>query len=281
MVITVTLGAIGVAAPTLDDSINAAKAGGFAGLDFEVKKVLDISPDHALEKFGSAGVSPQVFGVPFEWRASEESWRQGLEDLPKLAQAAKRIGCSRCATWIMPASNDLEFGPNFDFHVARLTPIAQILGDEGITFGLEFVGPKTLRDQFKHEFIYTPEGMLEMGTKIGPNTGLLLDSFHWFTSGGDQSTFSNLTSDQIVYVHINDAVEGRNREEQIDGDRRLPGATGVIDIVGFLRGLSQLGYQGPIACEPFFSGLQDLSTDQDRLDTVKQSIDAVFAKACV
>lgn len=281
MVITVTLGAIGVAAPTLDDSIHSAKAGGFAGLDFDVRKVHEVGPDKSLEKFGNAGVSPQVFGVPFEWRASEDLWRNGLEELPKLAEAAKRIGCRRCATWIMPASNDLEFGPNLEFHVARLTPIAQILGDAGISFGLEFVGPKTLRSQFKHDFIYTAEGMLEMASKMGPNVGLLLDSFHWFTSGGDQATLSNLTRDQIVYVHINDAVEGRSRDEQIDGDRRLPGATGVIDLVGFLRGLNHLGYLGPIACEPFYSGLQDLSTDQDRLDTVKQSIDAVFAKACV
>ena len=33
--------------------------------------------------------------------------------------------------------------------------------------------------------------------------------------------------------------------------RRLPGATGVIDIAGFLQTLREIGYDGPVTPEPF------------------------------
>jgi sugar phosphate isomerase/epimerase len=40
-------------------------------------------------------------------------------------------------------------------------------------------------------------------------------------------------------------------DEQIDQKRALPGATGVIDIQGFLMTLDQVGYDGPITPERF------------------------------
>jgi sugar phosphate isomerase/epimerase len=58
-------------------------------------------------------------------------------------------------------------------------------------------------------------------------------------------------SDQLVHIHINDAPAGVDRDEQIDNQRRLPGATGVIDITGFLRSVARTGYDGPITAEPF------------------------------
>jgi sugar phosphate isomerase/epimerase len=230
----------------------------------------------AHKKFRAAGVAPAVFGVPFEWRADEEGWRNGLERLPALAAAAQTLGCTRCATWIMPASDDREFDANLAFHIARFRPIAEILGEHGISLGLEFVGPKTLRARFVHPFIFNAEGMLEMADQIGPNVGLLLDSFHWFTSHGTVDHLLRLRASDVVYVHINDAVPDRTPDEQIDGDRRLPGATGVIDIVGFLRALHKMGYDGPVAVEPFYPPLNELPSDDARLKAVKDSLDHVF-----
>jgi sugar phosphate isomerase/epimerase len=279
MIKTLSAGVIGVRTENLDAGLAAAKLVGFEGLDFNVGEIANMGADVARQKFDAAGVVPAVFGVPVDWRGEEGKWRESLKELPRLAKAAADLGCRRCATWIMPADNDRPFDENLRFHVERFRPIAETLGEHGIWIGLEFVGPKTLRDRFTHPFIHTAEGMLDMASQIGPNVGLLLDCFHWYTSHGTLDGLRKLRPEQVVYVHINDAVEGRTEDEQIDGDRRLPAATGVIDIAGFLKTLDEIGFDGPVACEPFYPPLNELATDADRLETVKQAVDRAFDQA--
>jgi len=277
----VTLGAIGVKADSLDEALAAAKSVGFTGLDFSIGQVAALGAEAAKQKFDAAGIRAAVFGVPFEWRREEDKWKAGLAELPKLAAAAQAVGCTRCATWIMPASNEMEFDEMFQFHVERFLPIAETLGEHGISLGLEFVGPKTLRSQFKNEFIYSAEGMMELAEKIGTNVGLLLDTYHWYTSHGTLDGLKKLKAENIVYVHLNDAPTGREVDEQMDGDRRLPGSTGVIATTDFMKALDAMGYDGPAACEPFFSGLKEMASDAERLAAVKASVDKVFAAAGV
>lgn len=277
MLVTLSAGAIGVRTSSLDEGLAAAKLGGFPGLEFSIAQVADMGADVAKAKFEEAGIVPAVFGVPVDWRGDEAKWKESLADLPRLAKAAADLGCLRSATWIMPASNDLTFDENLRFHVERWKPIAETMGEHGISIGLEFVGPKTLREKFTHEFVYRADQMLEMGAQIGPNVGLLLDCFHWYTSGGTVEELKGLRPEQIVFVHINDGAEGRGPDEQIDGDRRLPGATGVIDIAGFFSALREIGYEGPVAAEPFYPPLNDLPSDEERLKAVKAAIDKVMA----
>ena len=279
MIKTLSAGAIGVRTENLDAGLAAAKQGGFDGLEFSIGEVAAMGADVARDKFKAAAIEPAVFGVPVDWRGDEDKWMASLKELPALANAARDLGCNRCATWIMPADNDRPFGANLKFHVERFRPIAEILGECGVSIGLEFVGPKTLRDKFTHTFVYDMAGMLDMAGRIGPNVGLLLDCFHWYTSHGTVDDIRRLKPEQVVYVHINDAAEGRTEDEQIDGDRRLPAQSGVIDIAGFLGALHQIGFDGPVACEPFYPKLNDLPSDQERMSTVKAAIDKAFASA--
>ena len=61
----------------------------------------------------------------------------------------------------------------------------------------------------------------------------------------------SLRASDVVYVHVNDARSDMAVEAQIDNIRRLPSATGVIDLKGFLTELRDLGYDGPVTPEPF------------------------------
>lgn len=280
MYATLASGAIGVAASDLDSSIANAARHHFRGLEINIAQVaesIDLNGiDLTVAKFEAAGVLPAVFGPP-DFRGSQESWVDGLSRLPRLAAAAKAVGCHRAATWIMPCSNERAFDANMRFHIERLKPIANLLGENGISFGLEFVGPKTLRDSQKYPFVHTMEAMLEMGHKVGPNMGLLLDSFHWYTSHGTVHELRQVPREKIVYVHLNDGSSGREADEQIDGERDLPGATGVIDLTAFIHTLKELHYDGPCAVEPFKASLKELSDDEARLQAVKSSLDAALA----
>jgi sugar phosphate isomerase/epimerase len=275
-------GAIGVKTPTLGEALEAAKIGGFGGVEINPGEIADLIKAHGksavIARFTEAGIKPAGFGLPTDWRGSEEAWQAGLNDLPRLAEAAAAIGATRTMTWIMPCSNDRQLDENRAFHITRFTPIAKILGDYGLSLGLEFIGPKTLRETQKYPFIHTLEDMLAMGREIGPNVGLLLDAYHWYTSHGTIDQLNALTPAQVVYVHVNDAPVGVPVDEQLDGVRDLPGATGVIDIVGFLQSLRRIGYDGPVTPEPFVD-LSALPSDAARLQRVGAAMDDIWRKA--
>jgi sugar phosphate isomerase/epimerase len=273
-------GAIGVTTRTLEDRVAAAKTGGFEAVEIDVKEVADRletdGTDAVLQVLGD--IEPAGWGLPTDWRSSEEKFRADLLELPRLAGAAAAIGCHRTFTWIMPGSNDLPLEDNLRFHVDRFTSVAAILEGAGCRLGLEYIGPKTLRDQFKHPFLFTAEGMLNMAQEIGPNVGLLLDAWHWYTSGETADQLRQLSESDIVYVHVNDAPAGIDRDEQVDNTRALPGETGVIPIKDFLQALRDIGYDGPVVPEPFKKELADLPSDEDRLRLVGASMDKILGR---
>jgi len=275
-------GAIGVSAETLETRIEAAQIGGFDGVEVNPSEIADLVEMHGknavIAKFAEAGIVPAGFGLPVEWRGSQDAWEEGLNNLPRLAEAAAAVGALRTMTWIMPCSDTLEFDENKEFHVTRFTPIAKILGDHGLSLGLEFIGPKTLRDTQKYPFIHTMGEMLAMGREIGPNVGLLLDSYHWYTSHGTLDELRALTPAQVVMVHVNDAPVGVPVDAQMDGVRDLPGATSVIDIAGFLQSLQSIGYDGPVTPEPFVN-LSALPSDTARLQRVGAAMTDIWGKA--
>ena len=275
-------GAIGVQANTLEEALAAAKTGGFGGVEINVGEITGrvekSSAASVTDLFAAAGIQPAGWGLPTDWRGDEAAWSAGLNDLPRLARAAAAIGATRTMTWIMPCSDTRPYDENRDFHVTRFTPIARILAEEGVSLGLEFIGPKTLRDTQAHSFIHTMGEMLDMGQLIGPNVGLLLDAYHWYTSHGTLADLAALKPAQVVYVHVNDAPAGVPVDEQLDGVRALPGATGVIDIAGFLSSLQQIGYDGPVTPEPFVD-LSHLPSDAERLNTVGAAMDDIWQKA--
>ncbi len=272
--------AIGVRPSNLEEAIAAAKKGGFEGVEFDVReaatRVEERGADEVKQLFADARIRPAGWGLPTDWRTSEENWRNGLGELPRLAQAAAAIGASRTSTWILPSSDERPFEENRRFHIERFTPIARILADNGCRLGLEFVGPKTSRDKGRYPFIYRMPEMLEMGAKIGPNVGLLLDCWHWYTSHGTLEELHALRPEQVVYVHVNDAPAGIPVDEQLDNVRALPGETGVVDIAGFLGALEAIGYDGPVVPEPFKKELGTLPSDDARLEAVGAAMDAIF-----
>jgi len=255
-------GAIGIQA-SLTEGLELAKAADFQGLDINIGEVARLveekSADYVKGLFSDADLQMGAWGLPVNWRAEKEEFKAGLEKLHSLAKVAQSVGCPRLATWILPSSDDKPLEENIDFHVERFRPIGEVLSEYGCQLGLEFIGPYTSRAGKKYEFIYTMEGMLELCDKIGTgNMGLLLDAWHWYTAHGTLDGLRKLTADQVVHVHINDAPKGIPIDEQIDNIRRLPGETGVIDLVGFLKCLDEIGYEGPITPEPFSDKVKGL-----------------------
>jgi sugar phosphate isomerase/epimerase len=250
---------------TLPETIDLAKKTGFGGVDFSIREAADLAEAHSVsyvqDLFSSADVLPGQWGLPVAWN-KEDAWKQDLKALPKLAALARDLGCTRTATWCPPGSDTRDYDENFTWHAERFRAIAEVLKDYGCRLGLEFIGPKTSRARSKYQFLYTLEEMMSLAEAIGTgNVGLLLDAWHLYTSGGSVDDLDTITAEDVVVVHVNDAPEGVDREEQIDNVRRLPMATGVIDLPGFMRKLAAMDYDGPVMPEPFSARVNAIAED--------------------
>lgn len=249
-------------APSFEALLAAAAKYGYGGIDYGIEPALQLAERTSVravwEQFAKANVQLAVWGLPVEFRRDEAAFQRGLADLPKKAAFARELGATRCATWIPPTVPDGESAAHYALVVARrLRECAAVLGDYGVRFGLEWVGPKTLRAG-KTPFVWTMEQVLDLGAATGcSNVGLLVDCWHWYVTGGTQAQLEALSPEQIVHVHINDAPQ-KPVDEQIDNQRLLPGTTGVIDLGAFFAALRAVGYAGPVAVEPFDKSLPAL-----------------------
>jgi len=268
-------GAIGVKLP-IEQCVALAKKNGFDGIYFDVRWAAQVGPQKAKEVLD--GLKPAAFGLPFDYRCDTSDFTEKVLELADLAAAAKAIGCTRSSTWIPSWHDEMAYGENYVFHRRRMQWIAEALREHGISFGMEFLGPKTLRDGHKHEFIHTMSDMLRLCYDTGTgNLGLLLDCWHWYTSGGTLDDIKALKPEQVVDVHINDAPAGIPIDQQKDNVRGLPGETGVIDVKGFLQALQSIGYKGPVMAEPFSKRVNEMPPEEAVAVTAK-AIDSVWPK---
>ena len=207
-------------------------------------------------------------GLPVEFRGTEAAFEQGMKSLPDFARSLHRAGATRVATWLSPSHQSLTYVANFRLHARRLREVARVLGDHGVRLGLEYVGPKTSWSNNRFPFIHTMAEMKDLIAEINrDNVGFLLDSWHWYTARETEADLLSLKAADVVLCHLNDAPAGVPVEQQIDSKRALPCATGVIDVKAFLGAMIQIGYDGPVVCEPFTQDLRQMTPDQ-ALETV-------------
>lgn len=265
MTLSLSPGAIGVSADQREVIRLAAKHGFtavepfaqfLAGLD-------DAARDELLAELKTKGLAWGVAGLPVDFRGDDARFEQGLAELPRLATALQRCGATRVGTWISPGHNSLDYDANFERHRQRLTKIAKILKDHGLRFGLEYVGTPSLRARSAHPFIFNLSGARKLIAAIGiGNVGLILDSWHWWTASDTEAALLELRNEDVVAVDLNDAPAGLTLEQQQDGQRELPAATGVIPVKKFLDALRQLGCDAPIRAEPFNKTLNAMENEE-------------------
>jgi hypothetical protein len=83
-----------------------------------------------------------------------------------------------------------------------------------------------------------------------PNVGLALDVWHWHLGGGTFDQLRELGAGKIVTVSLADAEPSATAATADESQRRLPGETGVIEIVPLLTFLAKNKYDGPVTPRP-------------------------------
>lgn len=277
----INAGNIGVKA-TQQQLLEMAVEHGFEAISVYAESLSEMS-DQELSEFVGQMNDKEIqwgsAGLPVDFRKDEATFKEGIGPLPDYVKAMKKAGATRMNTWILSFDHNLTYRENFKQHTQRLGQVADILQDQGVRLGLEYVGPRTLQARGKYSFIRTMEESKELIAAINrPNVGFVLDSFHWYCAGETKEDLLSLANEDIVAVDLNDARAGYTADEQIDGKRELPSATGVIDLKAFITALIEIGYDGPVRAEPFNQPLRDMN-DNDALEAtykaMKKSFDLV------
>ena len=256
-------GTIGIQGLSLQGSIDLARVAGFEGVAFDIVEAKAIADEHGIDHvralFADAGVRPALWGTGVNWQ--DDSVRDAqIEAMRPLAELGVALGVNRVTTGIMPGNNTRPYDEQYEYLQTRLRPLAQALAEAGVRIGIEFITPKTLRDQFTHEFIYTMPDMLAFAKDIGTgNVGLLFDVWHHYCAHGTVEDMAILEPGDVVLVHSNDAPEGIRIDEQQDLSRTLPMETGVIPAPEMLRVLDGLGFDGAVIAEPFSARINELA----------------------
>ena len=236
--------------------------------DEQLNEILDLMSANNIT-WGSAN-------LPLDFRGDVFKYKDGLARLIDGIDAMRWAGAERMSTWIMPTHAELTYRKNFNLHLSRLREVTDILSQNNIKLGLEYVGPRTLMNKERYPFIHTMAECLELIAAIDrSNVGIQLDAFHWYCAGESKEDILSLDPNQIVTVDLNDAKAGRNRDEQLDWERELPADTGIVDIKSFLSALVEIGYTGPVRAEPFNEELNKLETDQALQKTMNAMKNAV------
>jgi sugar phosphate isomerase/epimerase len=253
------------------------KARGRAVIDLAIKHRFDaVEPDAgylmslsdadlaALRKeMEQAKLAWGAANLPVDFRGDDAKFEADLKRLGPISVAFARAGVDRVGTWLSPSHRQLPFEQNFNLHADRLRKVALVLKGNGQRLGLEYVGTPTLRPSGRNTFIYNMKQTRQLIDRIGTgNVGFVEDSWHWWTAGENEADLLSLKAEEIVSVDLNDAPKGIPVERQIDGQRELPCATGVIPIAAFVGALAKLGYDGPARAEPFNKALNDMD-DQE------------------
>jgi sugar phosphate isomerase/epimerase len=216
-----------------------------------------------LARMKEAKLAWGAAGLPVQFRGDDAAFDRDLRALPERAKALQRAGATRMATWLSPTSSSLTYVANFRLHARRLREVAKVLGDHGVRLGLEYVAPKTSWTARRYPFIHTMAEMKDLVGEIArDNVGFLLDTWHWYTAQETVADLRTLRGRDVVLCHVNDAPAGIPVDQQVDSRRALPCSTGVIDLKGFLTAMADIGYDGPIACEPFSQDLRRMPPDE-------------------
>ncbi|MEM1165343.1 MAG: sugar phosphate isomerase/epimerase family protein [Planctomycetota bacterium] len=237
-------------------SVTIASRAGFAGLDMRINRhaaeierlnpnTLAAAMQAASLRPGYCSITPQKISVP------DEMWAEELADAPHRAMLARDLGYTRATSVVLPFHDELSWRVNFEMHRDRARQACDVLGEHGISFGLEYVSPMTRRRGKKHEFVHNLAQLMELVEAVDrPNIGVMLDCFHWACAQETPEDIEALPAERVVAVHVNDLAAGVPLDEQDIMSRGLPGESGVVDMPGFIGALARIGYTGPVTAEP-------------------------------
>ena len=227
----------------------------FKGLELDIQEVLrraeTTSVAQACRYLASAQVKIGGLELPVRWTGSQQDFESDLAQLGLLLEVCQTLKADRCFTTIRPTCEERPFHENFQFHIERLSKVADALAPANVKLALNFLPAAADRADGGFEFIHQVDPLVLLLNSIPrENVGLLLDAWNWWVGGGDLDKVRALRSEQILSVRLAEIPAGTDLAAATQEQRVMPGEGGTIDVPALVSALEDLGYDGPVALAP-------------------------------
>jgi sugar phosphate isomerase/epimerase len=226
-------------------SLTLARQAGFRAMDIVLPEVAVEPAERISDRLAEAAVRAGPASLPVEFRLDEDTFRRDVAKLPGLASLAGTIGVKTMFRSI-PASSPVPAAELLPTIRRRISVCAAILGEHGIDFAIEVLGPLHRRREAAHEFIWHLPEAADLAASCDGDVGLLVDSWHWHHAGGTVEEIVALGA-LVRHVHVADAAD-LPAEAVRDEERMLPGA-GIVDLAAFTQALDAIDYTGFVSPE--------------------------------
>ncbi len=240
---------------SLDQRLDAAATAGFTGIGLHVDEAAQfLAAGHDLDDLGRLVSDYNLSVVELEFLSG---WARGND----LESVSRTIGLAHALATVF-GSHHLsggEFAPSDDeldvpSAGAQLARAAALLEPVGLSIALEAFAWSPLPD--------LPTALAVLEAAEAPNTGLLVDVWHFFNSGATLAELAALPGSAVAAVQLNDGPHVHDDFlTQARATRWLPGH-GHLDVVGLIRTLDEIGYPGPYCVEVNYPEFRELSAHE-------------------
>lgn len=244
---------------TPDDYRNILDAGvkhGYAGvslglLDTGLAQAAGVSLDALLGEIRSRGLTAPIVEAVSGWGQGA-----GRAEIESQTRPAVETAVAAGADTVVAISMEPTI-PSLEVAARGFATVCAVAAEHGIRASVEFFPWGGISD-------LATAWQLVQAAGAG-NGGIVLDTWHWGRAacGPDYDTLRSIPGDRIHVVQIDDAgpePESDAFQETLHS-RRLPG-DGVVDIVGVLRILREMGATPHVAPEVFNRELFALGVDE-------------------
>jgi sugar phosphate isomerase/epimerase len=228
-----------------------------SGYDLSTAKAAGLSPTDLAARVADEGLAISEFDAVTVWLDFHEADAGQRNPLPghtaeKVCPMADAVG-ARTVTLVELVGKDV--GVDVDRAAEGFAHVCDVAAEHDLLVALEF-GP--------WGGVPTLEHALDVVRATDrPNASLLVDTWHFFRSGGTLTDLAATPKELIGDVQIDDAPLRAEPDlwDETTHRRLVPGE-GDFDLVGFLNTLTDVGYDGPLGVEVLSDELSQLPADE-------------------
>jgi 2-keto-myo-inositol isomerase len=225
--------------------LEVARSSGFDSVEFTMDKLDEYLQEHSTDELKSllveTNLEPVSINGPenFSFR-TEQELLPILERTKRMSRVCTTINCPM----LIAVPSFVKENKSHDEIVSETAKsLKRVIDacDSGIKVGLEFLG---IRNCSVADLSTATEVVRKVG---GDRVGLIIDTFHVYLSRATSADLTRIPFRELFLVHINDS-EQLPIEQLADGNRVFPGE-GVIDLEGYIKALSSIGYDEFLSVE--------------------------------
>ena len=229
-------------AGSLEDKLAAAAAAGFSSVELLAGDLLlsDLSPRGLKAEAARLGMTIEIYQPLHIEALPEDRFDALLRRAEHALDVVDELGAAvllLCST-TSPAGLDDD-----DVAAAQLHRLAERASVRGVRLAYEAVPWGRVAT---HDHAWRLVRAVDH-----PGLGLCLDSFHVLAGNNDAAAVAAIPGSSVFHVQLADAPRLHLSDRAWSLHHRTYPGQGVLDVAGFVRGLAEGGYTGPMALEVF------------------------------